>query len=551
MRFVSLESASSGLDLFLEFEPGPARESRLESALRAGIRTGRIGPGTKLPATRVLARDLGVGRGTVVEAYSQLVAEGYLSSRVGSGTVVVWGPDPGGHAPVPAATPPSRPLLFDWRPGSPDLSNFPRRQWLRSMRRVISTLPSEDFDYGDPRGTESLRIALAEYLSRARGVRADPRCIVICSGYSQALHILGQSLVDRGAKQIAVEDPGLLWHRTILQSLGLATRAIPVDAGGLPVAELTSADAAVVITPAHQYPMGMALAPARRSAIVDWAQQTNGIVIEDDYDGEFRYDRDPIGVLQQLDVGRIVYVGTASKTLAPALRLAWMVVPPQLLDSVVAIKTLADRQTASIDQLVLRDLLQSGEFDRHVRRMRAHYCQRRNRLIEALELRVPTVRVEGIAAGLHVVIRLPDKGPSENEVVRTAQDRGLALIGVSAFSEQWSEQYHGLVIGYARPRSHTYGTGLDALVGLLADLVTTSPQRHSVRGPALVASASHSDAPTPPDVAGIDQASLEEHRQGDALVTGAAIERVLSSGLRVAIPRRGDDGGQAGAAAST
>jgi GntR family transcriptional regulator/MocR family aminotransferase len=465
--------SNSGLDLLLDLDGGKGHRRELEGALRAAIREGRLRPGTRLPPSRALARDMGVGRGMVVEAYSQLVAEGYLGSRTGSGTVVVWAPGSNPSLEPLRETDEGPPIKFDWRPGSPDLSSFPRREWLRSVRRVLSTVSSSALDYGDPRGSEALRVSLASYLSRARGVRADPQCIVLCSGYSQALDLIGRTLRDQGARRVAVEDPGLLWHRAILQHAGLETHAVAIDADGIPVSQLTPEDAAVVVTPAHQYPMGVVLAPSRRSSLIDWATGNDTLIIEDDYDGEFRYDRDPVGALQELDPSRVAYVGTTSKTLAPALRLSWIVAPQRLLRRLVTAKVLADRQGAILDQMVLNDLLVTSVFDRHVRRMRAQYRQRRDQLIDGVTSRIPGVHVEGIAAGLHVVLRLPHGAPSEAAIIAAAFARGIAVQGMGFYSQGAATAEQALVLGYGRPRGHTYSSALDELIRLLSDLLVS------------------------------------------------------------------------------
>jgi GntR family transcriptional regulator/MocR family aminotransferase len=283
-----------------------------------------------LPSSRVLARDLQVSRGTVTQAYEQLVAEGWLTSRPRSGIRVADRPCP--PAPIPVATPPTTlpPVEgADLRSGLPDLSGFPRREWLAATRQVMQTAPNVVFGYGDPAGSVVLREALASYLGRSRGVVATPDRVFVCAGYTHALRLICQALRLQGASPIVFEDPGEPAYPSLTEQLGLTTRRVPVDRDGLLVERLGEASA-VAVTPAHQYPLGVTLSPERRAALVTWARRTGAYVIEDDYDGEFRYDRQPVGALQGLAPDRVVYAGTASKTVAPGLRIAWIVVPPAL-----------------------------------------------------------------------------------------------------------------------------------------------------------------------------------------------------------------------------
>ena len=295
--------ATSGIDLHLELT-GRRVRTGLEAALRDAVRTGRLRPATQLPSSRALASDLGIARNTVAEAYGQLVAEGWLTARRGSGTLVA---DRAAEAGAPAARPAVQPdrLRYDLRSGSPDLSAFPRQEWLAAARRSLAAAPSEALGYGDPHGRPELRRALAGYLSRARGVRADPDRIVICSGFTHGLGLLCQALRTRGAAILATEAYGLQVHREVAAARGLRLTPLPVDADGAAVSELGGADA-VLLTPAHQFPLGVALAARRRTMVVEWARRTGGLVIEDDYDGEFRYDRQPIGAVQALAPEHVV-----------------------------------------------------------------------------------------------------------------------------------------------------------------------------------------------------------------------------------------------------
>ncbi|MEU1848039.1 PLP-dependent aminotransferase family protein [Streptomyces sp. NPDC019990] len=455
--------ATFGVDLHLE-PAGPGLRKGLTDALREAVRSGRLAPGTLLPSSRALAADLGIARNTVAEAYGALVAEGWLIARQGSGTRVAGRTvvPPAGAARHPRER--SRPA-FDLRPGSPDLASFPRDQWLKAARRALARAPHHALDYGDPRGRPELRAALAGYLARARGVRADPERIVVCAGFAHGLKLLGTVLRARGARTAAVESYGLDAHVRQLTTSGLHTPPLPFDRRGTDPGEPADADA-VLLTPAHQFPMGVPLHRDRRAAVVDWARRTGGLVLEDDYDGEFRYDRQPVGALQGLDPDRVVYLGTASKSLAPGLRLAWAVLPPDLVEEVVAVKGGVDT-CGTLDQLTLAEFLGSGAYDRHVRAARLRYRRRRDALAAALAARAPKARVTGIAAGLHVVVRLPPG--TERPVVQAAHWQGLAVHGLSRYRhpEAVVEPVDALVVGYGTPPDHAWSGALDALCAVL------------------------------------------------------------------------------------
>jgi GntR family transcriptional regulator/MocR family aminotransferase len=461
------------IDLAAERRRGAGARAGLEAALREAVREGRLAPGGRLPSSRALARDLGLARNTVADAYAQLVAEGWLTARQGSGTSV---------APRPSAPPPGRGEVprhhggrapeppYSLTPGSPDLSAFPRSAWAAAARRALTAAPSEAFGYTDPRGRPELRSALAEYLARVRGVRADAERIVVCTGFVQAVGLLGRALHARGARRIAVEELGLPDIRAVLRASGLHTAPLRLDEDGAQVAALDARTHAALLTPAHQFPTGALLSPERRTAVVAWARETGGLVIEDDYDGEFRYDRQPVGALQGLAPEHVVYAGTASKSLAPGLRLAWIAVPEHLLDAVLREKRLADFNSPVLDQLTLAEFLSSGAHDRHVRRMRLRYRARRDRLVAALAERAPGVRVSGIAAGLHAVLRLPESaGPAEALVAR-ARSRGLALPDLAAMGTL-PDTGPALLVGYGAPPDHAFGGALELLCDLLAEAV--------------------------------------------------------------------------------
>jgi len=385
-------------------DPEPLHR-QLERALRDAVRGGRLTAGSLLPSTRALAGQAGVSRGIVVEAYEQLAAEGYLVARPGGATRVATAAHPAA-ARRSAIAPAS--VDFDFRPGRPDLGLFPREAWLRSVRRALGEAPSERLGYLDGRGVPELRMALADYLDRARGTAADPGDIVICSGFSQGLKLVGQVLHESGARRVAVEDPTQPETGDDLRAIGLEVVPIAVDESGMQVGDLDAADVdAVVVTAAHQYPTGGVLPPERRVALLAWAERSGGLIVEDDYDAEFRYDREPIGALQGLRPGRVVYAGSASKILAPGLRLGWFVVPTALSDRVARAKLVADLGSPAIDQLAFADFLAHGELDRHLRRMRAIYRARRDALLVALARHLPELRPVGASAGLHVLAWLP------------------------------------------------------------------------------------------------------------------------------------------------
>jgi GntR family transcriptional regulator / MocR family aminotransferase len=490
-------NAATGLDLHLELT-GPRARAAVEAALREAVQSGRLPAGTRLPASRTLAADLGLARNTVADAYGQLVAEGWLTARQGSGTRVAEQP---AALPVPAAVPegsrppagpprlprppgppgppgpPRKPARreprYSLKPGLPDLAEFPRAAWLAAARRAITAAPSSAFGYGDPRGRPELRAALASYLARARGVRVTPDRIVVCSGFTQGLALLCRVLAASGVSALAAEAYGLQHHRDVIAAEGLALRPVPVDESGAVIEAVSRIpDAgALLLTPSHQFPLGVPLAPGRRGQAAAWAARTGSVVIEDDYDGEFRYDRRAIGAMQALAPEHVVYAGTASKTLAPALRLAWLVLPGRLLADVVAARSVADGHGSGLDELALAEFIGSGGYDRHVRRARLRYRRRRDRLITALARAAPDARVTGVAAGLHAVLSLPP-GVTEAGVVASAAGRGLALEGMRAYRAGGAgglAHPEALVLGYGTPPAHAFTAAVTRLCAALRD----------------------------------------------------------------------------------
>ncbi|GIH51009.1 GntR family transcriptional regulator / MocR family aminotransferase [Microbispora rosea] len=461
---------NSGLaeDLLIELDrdAGVPLHRQIEASIRASIRAGRLRAGASLPPTRTLAAGLGVSRGVVVEAYQQLVAEGYLASRSGGYTqVAATMPQTVAGAGSAASTATSmaastagstaqqaaRSVGFriDFGYGRTDVSQFPRAAWLRSVRTVLTTTPNDRFAYLDGRGVPELRQALCDYLNRVRGTLAVPGNVVVCNGYGQGVALLIQVLARRGARRIALEDPSSRDDaRVLAAAAGLDVVGIPVGPDGVRVDALDLADAdALVLTPSHQWPTGGVLSATARAEVIRWARRRGAIVIEDDYDAEYRYDRSPVGAMQGLAPEHVVYCGTASKTLAPGLRLGWMVVPPQLVADVAAAKLLADRGSSVIDQLTFADFLTRGEFDRHLRRMRPVYRRRRDALLDALRTHLPDLRPAGIAAGQHVVAWLPPD-LDEAAVVAAAARHGLGIQGVGPFRIAGAGP-GGLIFGYA------------------------------------------------------------------------------------------------------
>jgi GntR family transcriptional regulator/MocR family aminotransferase len=461
-----------GLDLHLRFSPTHGLRAGLEHALRDAVRRGQLSPGTPLPSSRALARDLGVARGTVTQAYDQLVAEGYLTSVPRSGIRVADQPaaSPAETTPAPFITHP--PVSgVDLRSGLPDLSAFPRREWLAATRQVLQTAPNTSFGYGDPAGCVELREALADYLGRARGVVTTPDRVIVCAGYTHALRLLCQALRHQGASTIAFEHPTEPGYPGLAERAGLRANHLWVDQDGLVVDQLAD-EAAAVVTPAHQFPLGVTLSPARRTQLLAWARRTGAFVVEDDYDGEFRYDRQPVGALQGLAPDRVVYAGTASKTVAPGLRIAWMVVPADLLVPLRESMRWDEAYVSVIDQLVLARLIRTGELDRHLRRCRTRYRRRRDRLGDAVTRHLPHTHLSGIAAGLQAVLQLPGLDITEPQLLAHLAERGVVVDGISHFYHRPHDTPLSLVIGYATPPEHAYTHALDTLIDALCERLT-------------------------------------------------------------------------------
>lgn len=452
-----VDQVSFGAD-FLQLDPstapGRGLTAWLTDAFRAAISDGRLVSGTRLPATRLLAGELGISRGVVVEAYRRITDEGLVSGRSGGGTVVLGRParSSARSAPRFETYRLPRPRLtvaegIDLSPGVPDLSAFPRSTWLRAERAVLAETAPEDLGYGDPRGHPRLRAALAPWLGRTRGLRVGPDDILIVAGVAQSMALLAQQLRREGTEAIAVEDPGSRGAVEELEYWGLRAVPVPVDDDGIRVDALAASGAAVAfLTPAHQFPTGVVLGPQRRRELLSWDAE---LIVEDDYDAEYRYDRAPVPALHPAAPDRIAYTGSTSKSLAPALRLGWLVPPRSRLAELVAAKHATDLGSPTVPQLVLARLLESGQYDRHVRLVRARHRTRRDALLQSLSGALPGATVTGVAAGLHLLITLP----AGIDDVALADD--LRAAGVLVHPLSWHRRLPGppgLVLGYA---SHT------------------------------------------------------------------------------------------------
>ena len=430
------------MDLHIDLTEAPGRSlrARLEHALREAMRSGRLAANERLPSTRDLAVGLGVSRGVVVDAYAQLAAEGYLRTARGGGTRVAAAVVPTSQA-VPAPTRPDR-VRYDLSPFRPALGAIPRRTLMAGLARVLRDTPDERLGLPDPAGTPELRSALSSYLGRVRGVQASAEDLVITNGTRNSLGLVWRALVTHGVRYVAVEDPGWSGVAETAADAGISPVPVPVDEEGLRVDQLrTAAVEAVAVAPAHQYPTGAVLSAQRRTAILDWARAGARVVIEDDYDAEYRYDHQPIGSLQGLAPDDVIYAGSSSKTVAPSLRLGWVVVPPRLRDRIVELKRTAGTTPSPIFQLAFADLIERGELDRHLRRQRRRYQQQRAALLSALRAELPELTVHGAAAGLYAVMELPHE-LDEAGVLEAARARGLALEGRGTDAP-------GLVLGYA------------------------------------------------------------------------------------------------------
>lgn len=473
---MAVEWSGSAPDVLLRIDrAGPlGLRSQLEEQLRAAIRTGRLAGGERLPSSRRLAADLGLSRGLVQDCFAQLQAEGYLTSSPGSATRVAATaeparPDPDAHHASDPEPGRRRFAIADFRAGVPDLGLVPREDWGWALREVCRTIPNSGFDYGDPVGDMRLRVVLAAYLRRVRAGAARADQLVICTGMAQALGLALRALAGAGIASVAFEDPGA-GMSTIEQATaaGLTAAPVPVDEHGVDVTALQRSGArAVLVTPAHQWPTGVVLAGHRRQQLIGWAREHDGLIIEDDYDAEFRYDRAPIGALQGLAPERVLYIGSTGKTFAPGLRLGWAVLPPDLVEEVARELLNSMLQVSGFDQLAFANFLHRGDFDRHLRRMRQLYRARRDLVVSVLGELLPGHRVRGIAAGLHVVLEMPSALAASSVQVE-AEEAGIV---VETLEQHVFADYagpSGLLIGYGGLPEPS----LEEAIGVLAEIVS-------------------------------------------------------------------------------
>jgi GntR family transcriptional regulator/MocR family aminotransferase len=444
--------------LVLEHHPGETLRSALRRTLRDAIHAGALREGVRLPASRLLARQLGVSRGVVSDVYAQLSAEGFLITRPRSAPLVAAaGRRDAGRLSVQSAAPAAR---YDLTPTSPDVTVFPTRQWLAAYEWAVRQAPLSTLDYREPRGERALREVLADHLGRTRGVIADPAQIVVVQGTAQGMDLLLRTVKARGATRIAVEDPSHTTQHERVRAQSLELAAQPVDAHGVVVDGLDAH--ALLVTPAHQFPTGRVLSGERRRLLIRWAAGCDALLVEDDYDSEFRYDDQPVRALQGLAPDHVVQLGTVSKTLAPALRLGWVIAPHTIVDDVEREKRLVDDFSPALDQLALARLIANGEYARHLRRARRAYHRRRDALVSALAAHVPELPIEGIAAGVHLLLRLPNRC-DDTAIVADAATARIVVEPLSRFFVDHTEQ-RGLVVGYGR----LHESAVDAVAQALA-----------------------------------------------------------------------------------
>jgi GntR family transcriptional regulator/MocR family aminotransferase len=461
MEATSTNSRIANVLLPLDRDSSEALHRQVEAGIRDAIRTGRLAHNARMPSTRILARDLDVSRGVVIEAYQQLTSEGYLAATQGGYTHVASSEAPAPPGPPAARERPAIDMLY----GRPDVTQFPRDAWARSARRMYSAAPHERLIYLDGAGTPELRSALAEHLTRTRGAWTAADNVIVTVGFAQAFHLASTVHFASGGRRLAVEDPSYEDVRPVAAAAGLEIIGIPVDDDGLDVDVLARSEAdAVLVTPAHQL-TGAVMPPERRRALAEWARRSGALIIEDDYDSEFRYDHEPIGALQGLAPDQVLYAGSASKTLAPGLRLGWLVAPSRMVADLSAAKIDADRGSSVFDQLTFADVLRNGDFDRHLRRVRPLYHRRRDALLEAMRASLPDFVPAGVAAGLHLLAWLPPD-VDDLALVAAAARRGVGIEALAPHRIRSSDR-GGVLMGFARSDESVLRRG----VALIADAV--------------------------------------------------------------------------------
>ncbi|HUA44589.1 MAG TPA: PLP-dependent aminotransferase family protein [Solirubrobacteraceae bacterium] len=440
---------------------------QLEHWLRAAIRDGRLAAGARLPSSRGLAAELGISRGVVTAVYEQLAAEGYLDTRQGAPVRVAQAVR--AQPPRPPAPPLTPQFAYDFTPGLPDLAGFPRERWLRSVRVAWRETALAAIGYGDPRGASDLRETLADYLGRVRGAAADPEHLIVCTGFRQGLALTCRWLRASGVDRVALEDPG--WHaqRLIVEDAGLQVMPVAVDRDGIDVAALQRSGAdAVIVTPAHQFPSGAVLAAPARAGLIEWAERGDRLIIEDDYDAELCHER--VGSLQGLAPDRVLYIGSASKRLTPGMRLGWMLTPSWLSWALISAKAIEDAGSEVAGQLALADFIARGEFERHLRRMRLRYQERRAKLLAVLARELPSWRPmkTGTGDGLYLTAVLPDH-LDEPALLAAAARRGVGIEGLSLHSYTGGCP-PGVVLGHGYMAEPAIQRGIELLAKAAATL---------------------------------------------------------------------------------
>ncbi|GAA2450816.1 PLP-dependent aminotransferase family protein [Streptomyces mauvecolor] len=433
------------------------RESRLplavqiRNSLRKLIEDGTLWPGTRIPSSRQLALDTGVSRSVVVEAYEQLSAEGYLQTRHGSGTTVserAGAPDTRSTLvpPDPEAAPEA---MWDLRTGTSNVVDFPRQEWIRCMTAVVADAGHQELGYSPPAGVPQTRRVLTGYLGRVRGVHTRPEDLMVTAGFAQGLALICRVLLDRGHTRLAVEDPGHPGEREFVTSSGLQVVGIPVDEDGLRVDLLEQSGVrACLLTPANQFPTGVRLSVPRRERLIAWAREVGGYVIEDDFDNAFLHRSDRLPALQSLAPDRVVYAGSASKTLAPALRLGWLAAPSELMASVEYVRAGWDIGCSGLEQLAFARFIDTGALDRHQRQLRTELHRRRQTIRRQVESCLPGARLTGGDSGLQAYVQLPPH-IAEAPLLRAARQRSVLTRGGAFYTLSDTTRPPALVLSYA------------------------------------------------------------------------------------------------------